>query len=173
MTCVLSLESVPWGRTLASGFNQTYTNQRRPLIPHQPWPCPWVTVSATDAEPGSQAPSEEREPRLEDTCWGDDRWTPWDVTVCRILAGASCIGVSRSYRADVHCSVCLVNNSKHEKSTEKLITHWILLFPMVLFPSPWFITKSNDTSVMKAVKNAHGAAMTMESPGEGGLLSVQ
>lgn len=73
LTCILSLVSVPWGRTFASGFNRTHTNQGRPLIPHQPWPCPWVTVSATNAKPGSRAPSEERKPRLEDAGWGDDK----------------------------------------------------------------------------------------------------
>lgn len=83
------------------------------------------------------------------------------------------MGVSRSYRVDVYCSVYLVNNSKHGKSTEKADNPLTVLFPMVLFPSPWFITGSNNMSVIKAVKDAHGTAMTMESPGEGSLPSVQ
>lgn len=150
---------MPSGRTLASEFNWTYTNRRRPLIPHQPWPCPWVTASAADAEPGSWAASKERKPRLEDMCWRDDKWTPQNVTACCIPAGASCTRMSRSYREDVHCFVYLVHNSKHEKSTEK--ADWTVLFPAVLFPSSWFVTKGNDTSVIKAGKDMHSTAMTV------------
>lgn len=141
LTCVLSLESVPWGRTLASGFNQTYTNQRRPLIPHQPWPCPWVTASTADVEPGSRASSKERESRLEDTCWGDDKWAPWDVTVCLIPAGACSVGMSRSYRA-ILAALCIFSIIQHVgRALKRLLIHLSVLFAVVLFPSPWFITK--------------------------------
>lgn len=141
LTCVLSLESVPWGRTFASGFNQTYTNQRRPLIPHQPWPCPWVTASTADVEPGSRASSEEREPRLEDTCWGDDKWTPWEVTVCLIPAGASSVGMIWSYRA-IFAALYIFAIIQHAgRGLKRLLIHLFVLFPVVLFSSPLLITK--------------------------------
>lgn len=160
MTYVLSFGSMPWGKTLASEFYWTYTNRRRPLIPHQPWPCPWVTASAADAEPGSWAASKERKARLEGMCWRDDKWTPRNVTVCFIPAGASYTRMSRSYGADVQCFVYLVHSSKHEKSTERAA--WTVLFPVVLFPSSWFIPKGNDTSVIKAGKGVRSTATTVE-----------
>lgn len=141
---------VPWinaqGKTLASGFDQTYTNQRRPLIPHQPWPCPWVTASTTDVEPGSRASSEARQPRLEDTCWGDAKWTPWDVTVCLIPAGVSSFAMNQSYTA-IFTALYIFSIIQHVgRALKRLLIHWSVLFPVVLLPSPWFITKSNHMS---------------------------
>lgn len=62
--------------------------------------------------------------------------------------------MSRSYRADVHCSVYLVNNSKHGKSTEKADNPLNRPVSNGPLPSPWFEAKSNDMSVTKAVKDA-------------------